>query len=133
VAEWLKAADCKSAHASVRWFESSPFHQHVVPDGPTGPDSPGKARFSGLRLVPSGPRRIGCSADVQGGTSGAPDFGRGGTLWAQLFAMQSAFLIARSRQTRGSATVAVHVRPASFASPMTFEDGMNDATIIVSS
>ena len=26
VAEWLKAADCKSAHASVRWFESSPFH-----------------------------------------------------------------------------------------------------------
>ena len=30
VAEWLKAADCKSARASVRWFESSPLHQ---PDG----------------------------------------------------------------------------------------------------
>ena len=27
VAEWLKAADCKSARASVRWFESSPLHQ----------------------------------------------------------------------------------------------------------
>ncbi len=26
VAEWLKAADCKSARASVRWFESSPVH-----------------------------------------------------------------------------------------------------------
>ena len=26
VAEWLKAADCKSARDSVRWFESSPFH-----------------------------------------------------------------------------------------------------------
>lgn len=27
VAEWLKAADCKSALARVRWFESSPVHQ----------------------------------------------------------------------------------------------------------
>jgi hypothetical protein len=26
VAEWLKAADCKSARVSVRWFESSPAH-----------------------------------------------------------------------------------------------------------
>jgi hypothetical protein len=26
VAEWLKAADCKSARDSVRWFESSPLH-----------------------------------------------------------------------------------------------------------
>ena len=26
VAEWLKAADCKSARFSVRWFESSPVH-----------------------------------------------------------------------------------------------------------
>ena len=26
MAEWLKAADCKSARASVRWFESSPVH-----------------------------------------------------------------------------------------------------------
>src|SRR5438270_547562 len=26
VAERLKAADCKSARASVRWFESSPLH-----------------------------------------------------------------------------------------------------------
>ena len=24
MAEWLKAADCKSAHVSVRWFEPSP-------------------------------------------------------------------------------------------------------------
>ena len=30
VAEWLKAADCKSARASVRWFESSPLH-HIAP------------------------------------------------------------------------------------------------------
>ena len=29
MAEWLKAADCKSARASVRWFESSPVHQPV--------------------------------------------------------------------------------------------------------
>jgi hypothetical protein len=29
VAEWLKAADCKSARVSVRWFESSPLHQPV--------------------------------------------------------------------------------------------------------
>src|SRR3569623_2466584 len=28
VAEWLKAADCKSARASVRWFESSPVHHY---------------------------------------------------------------------------------------------------------
>ena len=28
VAEWLKAADCKSARASVRWFESSPVHHN---------------------------------------------------------------------------------------------------------
>ncbi len=26
VAEWLKAADCKSARVSVHWFESSPVH-----------------------------------------------------------------------------------------------------------
>ena len=30
VAEWLKAADCKSARASVRWFESSPLHHHKI-------------------------------------------------------------------------------------------------------
>ena len=29
MAEWLKAADCKSVRASVRWFESSPVHQPV--------------------------------------------------------------------------------------------------------
>jgi hypothetical protein len=27
VAEWLMAADCKSALLRVRWFESSPLHQ----------------------------------------------------------------------------------------------------------
>ena len=27
MAEWLKAADCKSAHVCVHWFESSPAHQ----------------------------------------------------------------------------------------------------------
>src|SRR5262249_31262226 len=26
VAEWLMAADCKSAREGVHWFESSPFH-----------------------------------------------------------------------------------------------------------
>jgi hypothetical protein len=26
VAEWLKAADCKSAGFILRWFESSPLH-----------------------------------------------------------------------------------------------------------
>ena len=30
VAEWLMAADCKSARESVRWFESSPVHHPVV-------------------------------------------------------------------------------------------------------
>jgi hypothetical protein len=30
VAEWLKAADCKSARFSVRWFESSPVHQFFI-------------------------------------------------------------------------------------------------------
>ena len=30
VAEWLKAADCKSARASVRWFESSPLHHPAM-------------------------------------------------------------------------------------------------------
>ncbi len=29
VAEWLMAADCKSARESVRWFESSPHH-HLI-------------------------------------------------------------------------------------------------------
>src|SRR6185369_1385818 len=33
VAEWLKAADCKSARVSVRWFESSPVHQLTRPIG----------------------------------------------------------------------------------------------------
>jgi hypothetical protein len=28
VAEWLKAADCKSARESVRWFESNPVHHY---------------------------------------------------------------------------------------------------------
>ena len=28
VAEWLMAADCKSARESVRWFESSPVHHN---------------------------------------------------------------------------------------------------------
>ena len=31
MAEWLKAADCKSARASVRWFESTPVHQLAIP------------------------------------------------------------------------------------------------------
>ena len=26
VAEWLKAADCKSADVRLRWFESYPLH-----------------------------------------------------------------------------------------------------------
>jgi hypothetical protein len=30
VAEWLMAADCKSARESVRWFESSPFHHPTL-------------------------------------------------------------------------------------------------------
>jgi hypothetical protein len=30
VAEWLKAADCKSARVSVRWFESSPVHHPLI-------------------------------------------------------------------------------------------------------
>ena len=34
VAEWLKAADCKSARVSVRWFESSPVHQLLIPRHP---------------------------------------------------------------------------------------------------
>ena len=34
VAEWLKAADCKSARASVRWFESSPVHHQLIHEHP---------------------------------------------------------------------------------------------------
>ena len=30
VAEWLMAADCKSALLRVRWFESSPLHQEIA-------------------------------------------------------------------------------------------------------
>ena len=30
VAEWLKAADCKSAGVRLRRFESYPFHHHQV-------------------------------------------------------------------------------------------------------
>ena len=30
VAEWLMAADCKSALLRVRWFESSPLHQRRI-------------------------------------------------------------------------------------------------------
>ena len=30
VAEWLMAADCKSAGLHLRWFESSPLHQELV-------------------------------------------------------------------------------------------------------
>ncbi|MEY4160814.1 MAG: hypothetical protein RLZZ136_1435 [Pseudomonadota bacterium] len=38
VAEWLKAADCKSARASVRWFESSPVHhQFLAPEAGSRP------------------------------------------------------------------------------------------------
>jgi hypothetical protein len=33
VAEWLKAADCKSARVCVRWFESSPLHHHLCYHG----------------------------------------------------------------------------------------------------
>ena len=40
VAEWLKAADCKSARASVRWFESSPVHHNL-------PKKPYKSRVCG--------------------------------------------------------------------------------------
>ena len=35
VAEWLKAADCKSARVCVRWFESNPLHHPPFP--PPGP------------------------------------------------------------------------------------------------
>ena len=46
VAEWLKAADCKSARASVRWFESSPLHhRRDVTDS--------SARFGSLILHPN--------------------------------------------------------------------------------
>ena len=38
VAEWLKAADCKSARVCVRWFESSPVHHltKLIPSKCTG-------------------------------------------------------------------------------------------------
>src|SRR3546814_3078365 len=37
VAEWLKAADCKSARVSVRWFESSPVHHPPIRGCPPNP------------------------------------------------------------------------------------------------
>ena len=36
VAEWLMAADCKSALLRVRWFESSPLHQQENSSAETG-------------------------------------------------------------------------------------------------
>lgn len=33
MAEWLMAADCKSALLRVRWFESSPLHQEQIVGG----------------------------------------------------------------------------------------------------
>src|SRR3546814_10899196 len=39
VAEWLKAADCKSARVSVRWFESSPVHHPPIRGCPPNPRS----------------------------------------------------------------------------------------------
>lgn len=44
VAEWLKAADCKSARASVRWFESSPLHHRQLFRPDDGDASDAKAR-----------------------------------------------------------------------------------------
>ena len=44
VAEWLKAADCKSARASVRWFESSPVH-HLLPSHWIGKKTAEISRF----------------------------------------------------------------------------------------
>ena len=32
VPEWLKGADCKSVGLRLRWFESSPLHQHFACD-----------------------------------------------------------------------------------------------------
>ena len=62
VAEWLKAADCKSARDSVRWFESSPLHHHrapaAQPDGASGrgrarilPGAPSLEKASGIRHI----------------------------------------------------------------------------------
>ena len=50
VAEWLKAADCKSARASVRWFESSPLHQASLK-----PADMAKNRKHGLALTKDNP------------------------------------------------------------------------------
>src|SRR5437868_13134339 len=48
VAEWLKAADCKSARASVRWFESSPLHH------PASQTRSGIRRIGNFILAPQG-------------------------------------------------------------------------------
>ena len=46
MAEWLKAADCKSARVSVRWFESSPVHHPSPSDqGSSTPSSATSARM----------------------------------------------------------------------------------------
>ena len=57
VAEWLKAADCKSARFSVRWFESSPVHQ--LPIHKTNAEKSGKSQLKPAytRYVPS---RVAC-------------------------------------------------------------------------
>src|SRR4029079_18935690 len=56
VAEWLKAVDCKSARASVRWFESSPLHHSVDPDQkPPDRRSGSQLRSNWLRLAPEWP------------------------------------------------------------------------------
>lgn len=58
VAEWLKAADCKSARASVRWFESSPVHQPLIELSGTPKGKPQRKGFSQSTRPPISP--IGC-------------------------------------------------------------------------
>ncbi len=50
VAEWLMAADCKSARASVRRFESYPFH-HKHKGWPCGPPLVFMVEMSGFRTI----------------------------------------------------------------------------------
>src|SRR3546814_1100003 len=66
VAEWLKAADCKSARVSVRWFESSPVHHPSPSDqGSSTPSSATSARMPADAACPPEHAAMGhCTPDV---------------------------------------------------------------------
>ena len=63
VAEWLKAADCKSARESVRWFESSPLHHYLATSADAFAGTSPDVGSASLRLSTLSARAIGRFAE----------------------------------------------------------------------